>query len=152
MTLASWCGKVISDMERRRSARLLISSLMPKDEPMIKFTVEYPLTLQLSSFWDNSSLDICFPSMHMAMLNAPLLLRYGSISFASFCKAVSFCFSDGSSGSFDSPSSITSSLQNAPSRFEYSATASRQYCSLSFPTVIRFILIKMPPPFLLPRA
>ena len=55
MTLASWCGNVMGDMESRSLQALLTAGESPKEEPMNRFTAEYPSTPADASFSESCS-------------------------------------------------------------------------------------------------
>ena len=93
---------------------------------MMKFTVEIPAVPRDVSFSESSLLVSCLPSMHIAMLKVPEEKRYCSIALASSARAFLISLSEGESGRRLSGSSVTDALQSAPSRFRYSAAASRQ--------------------------
>ena len=145
------CGNVISHIDKRRSAFAFISGEMPNDEPIMKFTVLNPFRPHSLSFWTAFHLKAVCPQCILNIVCALDVQCSTFLSFASVFQRHNIS-PEGLSDNLDSFSSTISSLQNAPSRFEYSAAASRQYFSFSFPTVIRFILIKMPPPFRCPQA
>ena len=123
ITLARWCGKVIRDMESRKSAALFTRSCSPKEPPTTKQSFEAPAPIAASSVRASSGLDISRPSTHSATTQAPLGTAF-SISAASRSSARAISFSEGCSGSRSSAISRNSGFPKAPRRLKYSSNAS----------------------------
>ena len=126
MTLASICGKVISDIDSLNPHIFFISSSIPKELPITKFSVLFPETETSLIFSARFSEESFVPSIHNAILKQSLPASKFRIALASAERAAFISFSEGSSESLLSASSVTVSLQKAFRRFEYSAHASRK--------------------------
>lgn len=130
ITRISWWGKVKSEKERRRSAAALTSSLKPLEPPIIKQMSDLPSSARQDSFSARPSEQRRFPLTSSAITYALFGIRLIMEELSSFTLSDLLC-----------ASSQTVSLQNRPSLFAYSAQASCQYFSFSFPMQIIEIFI-----------
>lgn len=107
----------------------MTSSDIPHELPITKVTLLPPAAAADMSLSEKSTLESCFPSMHMA-------IRYPrhslSIAFPSVSSAFCISLGEALSESFDSFNSLTLILQYLLSLFMYSPQASFRYCSFKF--------------------
>ena len=123
-----------AELERRRTLDLLREAVGRADD---ESHIPRPAVCTVGEELRSSSEEICFPSMHMATMAAPLraLARMAlpSLSSAFFTTASEAFFSS----IFSSGSSTMRKDANAARRFWYSATPSAKYFALSLPTQIK---------------
>lgn len=116
----------------------MTSSDIPHELPITKVTLLPPAAAADMSLSEKSTLESCFPSMHMA-------IRYPrhslSIAFPSVSSAFCISLGEALSESFDSFNYLTLILQYLLSLFMYSPQASFRYCSFKFPTATIFTFI-----------
>ena len=123
ITLARWCGKVMSDMLSLRSALFLTVSESPNEEPIIKQIFDLPDPSRTLICSASFSLENFLPSMHRATVKAPSGICF-RISRVSFSSAFAISPAEGVSPVFCSLISTHSNFIKAPSLLEYSSKAS----------------------------
>ena len=110
MIRARWWGKVMGPMDSLKSALCLTLGAMPKEEPIRKQALLFPMFFTVFSCLAKSSLDSSFPSGVKTQNQAPLGI-FDRITSASFSRPAEISAGEGFSGSLHSGSSSSVNLQ-----------------------------------------